>query len=62
MRLTHYWDAPDVATVPGPTSVVIRSRCGLRHTVSASTVRQWQATATPLAAVVNPCPTCETTQ
>jgi hypothetical protein len=59
--LAHYWDAPDLpATVPGPTSVVVRSRCGRTLTAPAWQVREWSANGVTAASIPahDTCPAC----
>lgn len=57
-HLRHYWDAPKIpATVPSTTTVVIRSRCGLKMQEPAWKVREWEGSANNEPAD-NDCSTC----
>lgn len=54
----HLWNAPDIGAVPGPTSVVVQSNCGLKHTLPAYEVREWRAKAVPMPEDKDCCPAC----
>lgn len=55
----HYWNAPkNLATVPGPTSVVIKSDCGLRMTLPAWRVVEWEQSAPAEPTIQDTCPKC----
>lgn len=59
-HVRHYWDAPTIpATCPPSTTVVIRSRCGLKLQEPAWKVREWEGKAVNTPAD-NDCETCRT--
>lgn len=55
----HYWDTPKVAGIPGPTTVVVRSRCGQKMNLPAYEVDAWSRKAPRGSEVTNPCPDCQ---
>jgi hypothetical protein len=54
----HYWNAPNVAGIPGPTSVVIRTDCGQTMTIPAWRVTEWQTANIAKPPADQTCPAC----